>query len=63
MIYKLTLDFSSINLNVLVEEFAKYNIEVCFGDENLYLFSKHATIPLFLWIWKEENIKIISSKN
>ncbi len=37
MIYKLTLDFSSINLNVLVEEFAKYNIEVCFGEDCLYI--------------------------
>lgn len=37
MIYKLTLDFSSINLNVLVEEFTKNNIEVCFGEDCLYI--------------------------
>ena len=43
MIYKLTLDFYSINLNALIEEFAKNDIEVCFGDEILYLFSQHDT--------------------
>ena len=37
MIYKLTLDFSSINLNMLIEEFAKNNIEVCFGEHCLYI--------------------------
>lgn len=37
MIYKLTLDFSSINLNTLIEEFAKNNIEVCFGEDCLYI--------------------------
>ena len=41
MIYKLTLDFSSINLNVLVEEFTKNNIEVCFGEDCLYIYSPH----------------------
>ena len=43
MIYKLTLDFYSIHLNALIEEFAKNDIEVCFGDEILYLFSQHDT--------------------
>lgn len=37
MIYKLTLDFSSINLNTLIEEFAKNDIEVCFGEDCLYI--------------------------
>ena len=37
MIYKLTLDFSSINLNMLIEEFAKNDIEVCFGEDCLYI--------------------------
>lgn len=37
MIYKLTLDFSLINLNMLIEEFAKNNIEVCFGEDCLYI--------------------------
>lgn len=37
MIYKLTLDFSSINLNTLIEEFVKNNIEVCFGEDCLYI--------------------------
>lgn len=37
MIYKLTLDFSSINLNMLIEEFTKNNIEVCFGEDCLYI--------------------------
>ncbi len=41
MIYKLTLDFSSINLNVLIEEFTKNNIEVCFGEDCLYVYSSY----------------------
>ena len=57
MIYKLTLDFSSINLNMLIEEFAKNNIEVCFGDEILYLFSKHDTPRQISNIMKEKKIK------
>lgn len=41
MIYKLTLDFSLINLNMLIEEFAKNNIEVCFGEDCLYVYSSY----------------------
>ena len=56
MIYKLTLDFSSINLNVLIEEFTKNNIEVCFGDEILYLFSQHDIKPDFSMIMSRQKI-------
>lgn len=41
MIYKLTLDFSSINLNTLIEEFTKNNIEVCFGEDCLYIYGSY----------------------
>lgn len=57
MIYKLTLDFSSINLNVLIEEFTKNNIEVCFGDEILYLFSQHDIQPDFSMIMSRQKIQ------
>lgn len=57
MIYKLTLDFYSINLNTLIEEFAKNNIEVCFGDEILYLFSKHDIPRQISNIMKEKKIQ------
>ena len=57
MVYKLTLDFYSINLNVLIEEFAKNDIEVCFGYEILYLFSQHDTPRQISNIMKEKKIQ------
>ena len=57
MIYKLTLDFYSINLNALIEEFAKNDIEVCFGGEILYLFSQHDTPRQISNIMKEKKIQ------
>lgn len=57
MIYKLMLDFSSINLNVLIEEFAKNNIEVCFGEDCLYLFPQHDIKPDFSIIMSRQKIQ------